>query len=97
MTVSAGGHRYSIDDPILIDGQSLTAFHQYASSPLRCGYPRRCADLLPERRLKPLRFSSTVIGRFLLKPMMQRNDERGVKLYVRLHPPGAGIMMRGNP
>ena len=28
---------------------------------------------------------------------LQRNDERDVKLYVRLHLPDAGIMMRGNP
>jgi hypothetical protein len=45
MIVSAGGHRYSIDDPILIDGQSLTAYHRYASFPLRYGCLRRCADL----------------------------------------------------
>jgi len=47
MTVSAGGQAYSIDDPILIDGQSLIAVHRCASFPLRYGYPRRCADLFP--------------------------------------------------
>ncbi len=96
MTVSAGGHRYSIDDPVLIAVQSLTAFHQYASFLFAAGI-RAAAPVFYPASLKATSFLLDSHRSLLLKPLMQRNDERCVKLYVRLRPSGAGIMMRRNP
>jgi hypothetical protein len=45
MTASAGGRRYLIDDPMLIDDQHLIAVRRCASFPLPCGYQSRCVDL----------------------------------------------------
>jgi hypothetical protein len=39
-----GGQPCSTDDPILIDGQSLTAFRQFVPFLLRCGYRAGYAD-----------------------------------------------------
>jgi hypothetical protein len=44
---SVVGEPRSIDDPILIDGQSLNAVRQSVSFALRCEYQHHCADLYP--------------------------------------------------
>jgi len=54
------------------------------SSSVRVSTPLRRS--FPERRSRPLRLSSIVMGRSSASSIMQQNDERDTKLYFRLRP-----------
>jgi hypothetical protein len=97
MTASAGKRRFLIDDPVLIDDQDPTGVRRCASFPLRCGHQSRCADLFrrvaQDRSVSPRQSWRCSSG----SVMMQQIRERDVKLYVRLHPHKAKIIIGSKP